>query len=117
MGQILLYSFADLFYALRHNRYGCLTSPSPFLLGMMGYPGKGRGINPRMCEAMFKRIEEAKSGGSTTEYSVKVSKTLVSRISYKTWLPSCLGVWFAASCWIISSVHPSTHVLILRSPS
>lgn len=40
---------------------------------MMGYPGHGRGITPRLCEELFLRIEDFKQSKPNTTYEVKVS--------------------------------------------
>eukprot|EP00669_Euglena_mutabilis_P013747 TRINITY_DN873_c0_g1_i1.p1 TRINITY_DN873_c0_g1~~TRINITY_DN873_c0_g1_i1.p1 ORF type:complete len:681 (+),score=243.03 TRINITY_DN873_c0_g1_i1:227-2044(+) len=40
---------------------------------MMGYPGHGRGVTPRLCEELFHRIDDAKESKKNTTYDVKVS--------------------------------------------
>eukprot|EP00668_Euglena_longa_P040768 GGOE01053670.1.p1 GENE.GGOE01053670.1~~GGOE01053670.1.p1 ORF type:complete len:715 (+),score=184.95 GGOE01053670.1:375-2519(+) len=40
---------------------------------MMGYPGTGRGITPRICEELFLRIESAMESGKNTTFEVKLS--------------------------------------------
>lgn len=40
---------------------------------MMGYPGHGRGVTPRLCEELFLRIDSAKESGRNTTFEVKLS--------------------------------------------
>lgn len=40
---------------------------------MMGWPGHGRGVTPRLCEELFVRIESAKEMRKNTTYEVKLS--------------------------------------------